>query len=69
VAAVLAAALGGRVLLRRSPTVLAPVEVLALRIDGEDARVEVIDSSRAGSIVVVARPDGAASGNEGGVRR
>jgi hypothetical protein len=38
------------------PPARVPVEVLALRLGGRDARVRMIDSAAAGSIVVIAAP-------------
>lgn len=64
-ALILAAAFGGVRLLHTHRSSRPPVEVLLLRVAGEDAEVEVIDSAGTGSIVVVARP---AAGKEAGVK-
>jgi hypothetical protein len=71
-AALVAVLVLGRFLLPRGAPSLQPrppVEVLALRLGGRNARVRVIDSPAAGSIVVVAVP-GATPGprSEEGIR-
>jgi hypothetical protein len=70
-AALVAVLVAGRFLLPREVPQhpRAPVEVLALRLGGRDARVRVIDSPAAGSIVVVAVPGATPEPrSEGGIR-